>query len=127
MCLQKNLQKFEIYTCNLPNINFTDDKKSAFLTCSLNIILLVTDQREAILLLLRKVYFRLRISYFDLLEYYFDSFFVFHVMFYFSTSFCRNYFPSLPLHCTKNESFLLRISSVNVTKSAVSCGFRNVY
>ena len=31
----------------------------------------------------------------------------------------------LYLHCTK--SFPLRISSVNVTKSAVSCGFGHIY
>ena len=30
-------------------------------------------------------------------------------------------------HCTKNKSFLLRISSVNVTKSAVFCGFDHIY
>ena len=30
-------------------------------------------------------------------------------------------------HCTKKRSFLLRISSVNVTKSAVSCGFGHIY
>ena len=30
-------------------------------------------------------------------------------------------------HCTKNGSFPLRISSINVTKSAVSCGFGHIY
>ena len=30
-------------------------------------------------------------------------------------------------HCTKKWSFPLRISSVNVTKSAVSCGFGHIY
>ena len=30
-------------------------------------------------------------------------------------------------HCTKTSSFPLRISSVNVTKSAVSCGFGHIY
>ena len=30
-------------------------------------------------------------------------------------------------HCTKKRSFPLRISSVNVTKSAVSCGFSHIY
>ena len=29
-------------------------------------------------------------------------------------------------YCTKNEIFVLRISSVNVTKSAVSCGFGHI-
>ena len=30
-------------------------------------------------------------------------------------------------HCTKNEVFLLRISPLNVTKSAGSCGFGHIY
>ena len=30
-------------------------------------------------------------------------------------------------HCTKNGSFPLRISPVNLTKSAVSCGFGDIY
>ena len=29
-------------------------------------------------------------------------------------------------HCTKNESFPPRISSVNVPKSTVSCGFGHI-
>ena len=33
----------------------------------------------------------------------------------------------LPEHCTKIWHFLLSISSVNVTKSAVSCGFGHTY
>ena len=36
---------------------------------------------------------------------------------------CEN----LVWHCTKKWSFPLRISSVNVTKSTVSCGFGHIY
>ena len=31
------------------------------------------------------------------------------------------------IHCTKNEVFHLRISSVNVAKSAGNCGFGHIY
>ena len=31
------------------------------------------------------------------------------------------------IHCTKNEVFHLSISSVNVIKSEVSCGFGHIY
>ena len=37
------------------------------------------------------------------------------------------YASATHIHCTKKWSFPLRISSVNVTKSAVSCGFGHIY
>ena len=40
--------------------------------------------------------------------------------------FCQNYISNF-WHCTKNEVFPLRIPSVNVTKSVVSCGFGHIY
>ena len=36
-------------------------------------------------------------------------------------------FDCISWHCTKNWSLPLRIPSVNVTKSVVSCGFRHIY
>ena len=39
---------------------------------------------------------------------------------------CQNYISNY-WHCTKNKAFLLRIPSVNVTKSVVSCGFGHIY
>ena len=39
----------------------------------------------------------------------------------------KSYVPSNILHCTKVWSIPLMISSVNVTKSAVPCGFGHIY
>ena len=40
---------------------------------------------------------------------------------------CTHTHVWFPLQCPKNEVFSLRISSVNVTKSEVSCGFGHIY
>ena len=38
---------------------------------------------------------------------------------------CKLHLENVPLH--KKRSFLLKISSVNVTKSAVSCGYCGIF